>query len=234
MNNRIPNIVFSSQSTVIDWLILIHNYTPRFIFIAKSEDNKSDFFFELSAFEVMKYSLGLRFPTIKNVSKKRKFEIEKYIEKPQQVPLVIFPEGTKTDRFGVLKIRSNLLDNLYKFINEHENVLIRSEIIQKQNGDYNTTDVYGFKYLFKLCQRYSTKIEIYSQDIQNDTFNDKNAEYDKKKFPNIESYLDSILQEYLMEINHRNSVSLCSFDHIKFLDYYNKTSADASYVKKDK
>lgn len=233
MNNafRIPNIIFSSQSTVIDWLMLIHNYAPKFLAIAKSENSKSDFFFELSSMEIFQYSLGLKFPTVKDIKQKRKFDIEKHLESPNQVPLVIFPECTKTNRYGILKIRSNLLDSLYKFVSEHNMTLIRSEIFINGNGDYNTTDVSGLSHLLHLCQRYYTKVEIYSQDIPNDTFSSKNAEFDRKKYPSIELYLDSNLQDYLMEIIHRNSVSLSCFDHIKFIEYFNKTSSDSSYVK---
>ena len=49
-------------------------------------------------------------------------------------------------------------------------------------------------------------------------------------------YLDSSLQQYLMDLNHRNSVNLSWKDHIEFLDYYKKTSGDSKgdYVKEGK
>ena len=43
------------------------------------------------------------------------------------------------------------------------------------------------------------------------------------KYNNFNSYLDSIIQEYLMEPIHRNVVSLNSFDHERFVEYFRKT-----------
>ncbi len=39
-SNKIPNIILSSQSSVIDWIYLYYLYAPKFLWIIKSEDSK--------------------------------------------------------------------------------------------------------------------------------------------------------------------------------------------------
>lgn len=233
-SKRHPNIIISSQSTIIDWLVLMYNYSPKFLVIAKSENNDKDYFIELSYFMIFSYSMGLKFP--KAIPNGKKFDFDKYVLERNHVPMVIFPECTKTNRHGVLSIRSNLLDAMYSIIKKHEKLLIRSEIVINKNGDYNTTDERGYYYLFLQCLNYYVPIEIYSQDIGNETFSEDEISFDKSKFKSVNEYFDSNLQEFLMEPNHRNTVKLTYKDHIKFLEYYKKTSSDknASYVKKDK
>ena len=231
-----PNIIITSQSTFIDWFVLMNNYCPKFLAIVKSKDNKSDYFIELSYCDLIFYALGLPFPQVTDKNKYTKFNFDKYILEPNHVPLVIFPECTKTNRHGILTIRSNLLDVVYKLLLSHDKLILRSEIVINKEGIYNTTDKYGLVFLFNMCCRYLTKVEIISQDIPHETFDINEVEYSKEKFPTVQMYLDSNLQQYLMDLNHRNSVNLSWKDHIDFLDYYKKTSGDSKgdYVKEGK
>ena len=229
--NRNPNIIISSQSSLIDWLILLYNYNPKILYIAKSQNNQEDAFIELSYFSIFFYGAGIKF--IKFNPKKKYFDINKYLEKNNSgKPLLIFPEATKSNRLAVLSIRSNLMDGIYKRAQDNK-INIRSEIIINKNYEINTTDTFGLKSIFQLCCSFYTPIEVYSQDIKNDNFSEMNNEYDKTKFKNFNLYLDSIIQEYLMEPIHRNIVSLNSFDHERFIDYFRKTNKDskANYVK---
>lgn len=178
----------------------------------------------------MSYSLGLQFPFSK--LKERQFEMSKYIDSPNQIPLVIFPENTKTNRQAVLAIRSNLFDMIYTLIQQHEKILLRSELITKPTGLNNTTDRNGYKKLLQSCNQLSTSIQIYSQDIPNDTFS-LTSQYDKSKFPTLSSYLDLNLQEYLMENTNRNTVSLDCKKHLAFLNYFETTQTNGSYIKKN-
>ena len=167
--------------------------------------------------------------------KDKKFDVENYITEKNQIPIIIFPECTKTNRQAILNIRSNLMDEIYEITRNHQKILMRSEIYINSNGDYNTIDKSGFKSLFQLCRRLNTQINIYSQDIPSDTFSDEDVQFDNKEFKNFNYYLDYNLKKYLMEPNHRYIVSFSSKDHIKFLDYYNQTHSDkqGKYVKKN-
>ena len=208
--NKNPNIILSSQSSLIDWLILVYNYNPKILYIAKSKDNQQDAFIELSYLSIFSYGLGIKFNKFN--PKKKYFDFNKYLDKKNNRPLLIFPEATKSNRLAVLSIRSNLMDEIYKRV-QSNNIKLKS--------------------LFILCCNFYTSIEIYSQDIKNDNFLEENIDYDKNKYNNLNCYLDSIVQEYLMEPMHRNVVSLNTFDHERFIDYFNKTNKDskANYVK---
>lgn len=226
-----PNIIISTQSSLIDWLVLVYNYNPKILYIAKSKDNKQDGFIELSYLSIFSYGLGIKFNRFN--PKKKYFDINKYFEQNKNGrPLLIFPEATKSNRLAVLPIRSNLMDEIYKMAQKNS-INIRSEIVINKNYDINTTDTFGLKSLFNLCCNFCTSIEICSQDIKNDNFSEENNDYDQNKYNNFNSYLDSILQEYLMEPLHRNVVSLNSFDHERFIEYFKKTNKDskANYIK---
>ena len=226
-----PNIIISTQSSLIDWLVLVYNYNPKILYIAKSKDNKQDGFIELSYLSIFSYGLGIKFNRFN--PKKKYFDINKYLNQNKNGrPLLIFPEATKSNRLAVLPIRSNLMDEIYKMAQKNS-INIRSEIVINKNYDINTTDTFGLKSLFNLCCNFCTSIEICSQDIKNDNFSEENNDYDQNKYNNFNSYLDSILQEYLMEPLHRNVVSLNSFDHERFIEYFKKTNKDskANYIK---
>lgn len=229
-----PNIIISSQSSLIDWLILVYNYNPKILYIAKSDNNEQDAFIELSYISLFFYGVGIKFNKFN--PKKKYFDINRYLkENPNGRPLLIFPEATKSNRLAILSIRSNLMDNIYKMAKENK-INIRSEIIINKNYEINTTDTLGIKSLFNLCCYFYTPIEVCSQDIKNENFSEENADYDKSKYDNFNLYLDSIIQEYLMEPIHRNTVSLNSFDHEKFVEYFRKTNTDskANYVRNNK
>jgi hypothetical protein len=238
LKNRNPNVIISSQSSIIDWLVLAYNYSPKFLYIAKSKDSKDDAYIELSFFSILFYGSGIKFPKCTAKDKSKYFNLNNYLDKNQNGgrPVVIFPEVTKSNRLAVLNIRSNLMDELYQRAqNNQKNLNLRSEIIINKNYNINTTDTVGIKSLFILCCNLFTPIEVYSQDIRNENFFEENAEYDTEKYSSFNLYLDSVIQEYLMEPLHRNSVSLNSFDHEKFIEYFQKTNKDskANYVKKN-
>ena len=228
--NQEPNIIFSSQSSLIDWLILAYNYTPKFLYIAKSEDNNNDAFIELPTLNILFYGAGIKFP--KKIKNATYFDIDNYLAKKNNEPLVIFPEVTKSNRLAVLEIRSNLMDKIYQKVTNNK-INLRSEIMVNKNYDINTTDTVGVKSLFLLCCNLYAQIDIYSQDIKNEIFNDENLDYDSKKYTTKNLYFDFLIQEYLMEPSSRNTVSLNSKDHEKFIEYFKKTSSDykANYIK---
>ena len=237
LKNKNPNIIISSQSSIIDWLVLGFNYNPKFLYIAKSKDNKNDAYVELSFFSLLFYGSGIKFPKYLSSKKNKYFDLNNYLDKNKNgKPVVIFPEATKSNRLAVLPIRSNLMDQIYQRAqNKKANLNIRSEIIINKKYEINTTDTFGMKSLFNLCCSFYTPIEVYSQDIKNENLIEENVEYDTNKYTSFNLYLDSIIQEYLMEPSHRNCVSLNSFDHEKFIEYFKKTNTDskANYVKKN-
>lgn len=44
ISNKNPDIILSSQSSIIDWIYLYYSYAPKFLWIVKSEDSKNVIF----------------------------------------------------------------------------------------------------------------------------------------------------------------------------------------------
>lgn len=86
-----PRVIISNQSSIIEWLSLMHTYSPKFLWLAKSSDHKSDYLYELNSYNVLFYGIGLKFI---NAGEKKytPFNLDQYIKSNNQVPLVIFPE----------------------------------------------------------------------------------------------------------------------------------------------
>lgn len=130
------------------------------------------------------------------------------------------------------------MDLIYKMVNEHQKLLIRSEIVVKKLNCYsfspnNTTDYYGFVRLFYICSQLFYEVDVISQDILNSNL-DKSQSFDKLKYNKVEEYLDSVVQEYLYEPKNRNLLSLSCLDHMAFLEYYHQTHKEVKYVTQSK
>jgi hypothetical protein len=150
--------------------------------------------------------MGLKF--LSNNKNYTRFDINAHIT-DNTTPLVIFPESTKTNRKGVLTIRSNLLDIVYNLV-ETKRILVWSEfavIRYKYFSPNNTTEYLGINNLFfTLCQIYNS-IDIYSMIIHNQDLN-RNATYDRLKFKTVEDYLDNNVQSCIADPLHKNIVRL--------------------------
>lgn len=105
------------------------------------------------------------------------------------------------------------MDALYTLTNEHNKILLRSEIVIKRFKHFspsNTTEYHGYRKLFWTCCQLINKVELYSQDIMNNNF-DKTIDYDKKKYNKVEEVLDANLQSYLVEPENRNIVYIYNY-----------------------
>jgi hypothetical protein len=69
----------------------MYNYCPKFLWIVKSSDDKGDILIELSYYDVLRYGMGLQFLKTENGGYTA-FDLEKYVQVPDQIPVVIFPE----------------------------------------------------------------------------------------------------------------------------------------------
>jgi len=88
-------------------------------------------------------------------------------------------------------------------------LLIRSELITKNSTYFtlhNTTDILGLKTLFlTCCENLNITVEIYSQDISNQNFNEEN---NKNLIDKAHNTKESLFQFYLYEPTARQSVFL--------------------------
>jgi hypothetical protein len=104
------------------------------------------------------------------------------------------------------------MDLIYRLANEHQKLLLRSEIVVKKINNYtlypnNTTDYYGLVRLFYICCQLYYEVDVISQDILNSNL-DKSQLYEKLKYKKVEEYLDTVIQGYLYEPKNRNLVSI--------------------------
>jgi len=104
------------------------------------------------------------------------------------------------------------MDLIYRLANEHQKLLLRSEIVVKKINNYtlspnNTTDYHGLVRLFYVCSQFYYEVDVISQDILTSNL-DNSQLYDKLKYNKVEEYLDSVIQGYLYEPKNRNVVSI--------------------------
>lgn len=98
--NKTPNIIFSNQSSVIDWIYLLYTYSPYFLWTVKSNSSEEvtydhltlqDYYIKLSYRQLFSYSIGLKFLNTNQV-KMTKFDILNHFKNTPHIPLCIFPE----------------------------------------------------------------------------------------------------------------------------------------------
>jgi len=180
-------LIIATQSSIIDWLVLLYKYSPSFLWQVKSQKDDKDFWYELSYFQVLTYGLGLTFINFEtcpiNIRRKKFFMKDYFNNKNTTRPYVIFPEATKTNRSGVLKIASSAMKEVYelgKIVNK-PNIAFKIEAFDysyKYFQPNNTTDSAGLCMLFKTCCQFSNRLLVYSQDSSSLIFD---KEMTKKK-----------------------------------------------------
>lgn len=244
-------IIISSQSNIIDWCALMYHYSPKFVVPVKYDNRNNrkekdeDLLISLNYFEVLKYSIGIKINTYKNKEEKQViknssnyFNLEKQItESSDNTPIVIFPEATKTTREASLKIRSNVMDLIYKLIKSDKvQVLCHVSIYKNEYFNINnTTETKGFVSLFNTLSQLYNVVEYQVVLLNKNNFNmeiiDKSV---LRQFSTEEEYYDSLVQENLTDPSYRNNrCNLDALDCISFLEFYKQTSTNTNYVKKD-
>ena len=235
INNSKSTIVLSSQSTIIDWFVLIYKYSPIFLQIVKNTQGKDDLLVKLSYADLISYASGIKIPYYSTDEEANKYDnID--LTKLTNHTLVIFPECSKTTREASLNIRSNIMDTIYsEFIKGRINLY--SDIsIYKYTYFYpnNTTDRRGIRNIFNLlCQVYN-KVKIQTNRLNPINFDVENVDRQLvQRYKNKNYYYDSLIQENLTNTEFRNNtVTLNCLDHLKFLDFFEETATSTEYVKK--
>lgn len=153
------DVIIANQTCFIDWFFLKMQYSPIFtkIVIIKSDSGNKVGLRVLSLYETFGNALGIVLPeerekgqhddvyfSVKEIREKhgRFFKIHK------NTPIVIFPEGTKTNGQGILDIEKDILQIIEKAASPEENqriIAIRFDHSFKYFSAYNTTDQTGLK-----------------------------------------------------------------------------------------
>jgi len=236
MKNHKKVIIFSSQSTIIDWIVLIFKYSPSFYCIVKSTSGGDDLLVKLSNFQILQYGMGIKIPTYSSESEEsNKINSIDISEISSSYPIVIFPEGTKTTREATLNIHSNILNKIYdEFI--HDKLSIYCDVLVYKYSFFcpnNTTDRKGYSNVLQIMSQAYNSVLTQITKINKNNFDVDNIDKSTlKEYKNKYYYFDSLIQENLTYTEYRtNNVSFNSLKHIEFLDFYEKSSSSSDYIK---
>lgn len=235
LKNKKKVVIFSSQSTIIDWISLIFNHSPSFYYIVKSINGDEDLLVKLSTFQVFQYGIGVKIPTYSSKNNK-KITSTLISEIDSSSPIVIFPEGTKTTREATLNIHSNVLNQIYdEFLQER--LTIYCEILVYKYTYFcpnNTTDRKGFLNLLQIMSQVYNSVQLQMVKINKTNFDVDNIDKSLlKEYKNKYFYFDSLIQEHLTYTEFRtNNVSFNCLKHIEFLDFYEKNMSSSDYINK--
>lgn len=230
-------IILSSQSNLIDWLILIYQYSPTFITISKHRSRQQpdqlieipyiNLFFHMIGFTTFNYELN-------NQNAYPKFDLTKWASGGGVQPIVFFPEGCKTTREATVTIRSPIMDQIYKAYTDKKIDLVSHITIFK--WEYfcpnNTTDRRGLRNLFNLLsQLYNpSAYQIIKLNRANFDLGSVDASI-VNSYKSHDYYFDSLVQETLVHpIYSNNKCQLNSLDAEEYIAFYEATLT-TNYIK---
>lgn len=249
LNNSKRTIILSSQSNLIDWFNLMYRHSPIFLRIVKSKvsttEEREDLLVKVSYVDLLLHAAGIKIDTYSTNEEKAKikgafnyFDLKQQLDNDKSVPIVIFPEGTKTTREASLCIRSNIMDLIYSAFQEGKCNMFCEISHFKYTYFYpnNSTERLGIKSFLKICSQPSITTLIQTVKINLENFNVESV--DKAvlgRYKNKSFYFDSIVQENLTFTEFRNnSVSKTCLDHIEFLSFYEVSANSTQYTQSSK
>lgn len=105
-------------------------------------------------FELPFFAIGIKFPKQVNQSEGNFYQDLKALRDSQYVksrPIVVFPEGTKTNGRGILNFEEDIIQILVQAATDKLRIhTIRFDYQFEYVSPYNTTDVYGLFHLAKM------------------------------------------------------------------------------------
>ena len=138
---RLEGDVFvTNQTCFVDWLWLKLNYSPVFtkIVIVKAQGNRKAGLRILGFFETIWHAIGIQFPETIDKSKNENsshvyFSVKELREsagflfcKKSNVPIVIMPEGTKTNGLGIIDIEKGIIEMIIEASGMEQNLRVHS------------------------------------------------------------------------------------------------------------
>jgi len=147
-----------NNTSFVDWLYLNYRYSPCFTRIVIVDGNKVGLRI-LGPIETIMSAIGLRFPEeVKgdqagNVyySIKELKEKDGFLWYRGRRPVVVFPEGTKTNGCGILNLENGVVKLIDKACSPDENLrlhAIRFDHVYKWFSPYNSFDSLGISMMF--------------------------------------------------------------------------------------
>jgi 1-acyl-sn-glycerol-3-phosphate acyltransferase len=147
------DVIISNQVSFLEFIFMEMAYSPCFTAVARNKKTGKFGLRKIGMFELPFFAIGIKFP--RDVEDDANFYTSlKALRDSQYVktrPIVVFPEGTKTNGNGVLSFEQDITDILIaaaaKGLNLHS---LRFDYAFAFTAPYNTTDVGGFRSLLSL------------------------------------------------------------------------------------
>ncbi len=145
---RRGDVLLCNQVSLLDFIFLEMNYSP--IFTAVCFDGKRYGLRRIGMFELPFYAMGVKFP--RTVSDGQLItDIEAVRGYVSQRPIVIFPEGSKTNGRGILAFEEDIVEMILAASEKKMRIhTVRFDYGYEFVSPYNTTDVFGFWTLARL------------------------------------------------------------------------------------
>ena len=235
VKHREGEVYVCNQTCVADWLFLMQTFSPVFtkiVVVEKSNGERKAGLRILGPIESILAAIGLDLPEV--VQKEKSyiyFNVKKLKEEAGflwykgQRPVVIFPEGTKTNGLGILNIEPNII----KMINDAGGIdqNLRCHGVRFDHkfayfAAYNSTDSWGLKSVINLtCQFTSCHIIQYYFNMEG-VLHDC-VEADKHEF---------VKRCLMIRRKEQSMKNLDWRDHQEFLSYWNDTYNKGTYSSK--
>jgi hypothetical protein len=132
-----------TQASILDVLYLITNYSPTFTYLCTYKGKHG--YRVLGFYERFVYGLCIRFP--REVGKDECHKLKEIQAFFPHKPIVVFPEGTKTNGNGILEFPSEIADELVTVKGIHS---LRFEYTFQYFYIYNTTETRAIKHLLTI------------------------------------------------------------------------------------
>ena len=223
------DVYVCNQTCFIDWVFLNMNYSPLFtkiVVIKKAPGQKEEIGLKvLGPIETILSAFGIVFPEVhKTAPPGTFFSIKKLKEESGLLcykgyrPVVIFPEGTKTNGLGILNIDEGLVEMIGNAAGLEENLrvhAIRFDHKFQYFSPYNTTDRLGLWSVIGIIQQFaSTYIVQYYFNLEGPLHEECKTTQEKSDL--IKHALMIRRKEQMMKHSDWRM-------HQEFLDFWNKT-----------
>lgn len=167
------DVFITNQTCFVDWLWLVLSYSPIFtkIVIVKAQGNRKAGLRILGFFESIWHAIGIQFPETIDSSDSTKvyFSIKElresagFICKKSNVPVVVMPEGTKTNGLGIIDIEKGIIEMIVEAAGVEHNLSVHSirfDHTFKYYAPYNTTDTLGLYNFIACTSQFTSKYVV--------------------------------------------------------------------------
>jgi hypothetical protein len=146
------DVIVSNQVSLLEWLFLEMAYSPCFTAVCIKDGRYG--LRKVGMLEAPFYAIGLKFPREVSESENNFFTDIAALRDSQYVrhrPIVVFPEGTKTNGGGILHFQDTCYDILMAAAKGGLRIhSVRFDYDFVYAAPHNTTDVFGLKTTVKL------------------------------------------------------------------------------------